>query len=225
MGIHARNRPRGRTIAKGALALGATLTGFGLTAAAFDSGGVAQAESSGAPGLSPYSYSDSGLGAPVAIADVMATPSIPVGSLGGGGLPSRSVTTSRPSNNAPPATGRHAATTPAKTAPSTTTIKTAPPVVVAAAPQPQTRSATPPTSTSTTTPTPTPTSTSPTKHKGGSAPTTTTPPSNTTPPAKSSPPTHTSPPASDDLPVVSDLSALGSLLGKLPIVGSLLGLL
>ncbi len=212
MGIHSRNRPRGRTIAKGALALGATLTGFGLSAAAFDSGGVAQAESSGAPaasGINQYGYSGSGLGAPVAIADVV-TPTGPIGPVLGVTTPGRPVTPSVTSHNAPPSTGRHAApTTPATAA---TPPRSTPPQA-AVAPPPQTRQAPPPTTTTS--------ATTGTKPGTGSA-STTTPATTTKTPPSTTTPTTTPQPTPSTSPLVSDLSAVGSLLGKLPIVGSLL---
>ncbi len=68
MGTHARPRRRVRTAALGTLAVGATLTGVGLTAAALDPGGAGLAD--GPLGSEPVNFAASGLGAPVPVADV-----------------------------------------------------------------------------------------------------------------------------------------------------------
>jgi hypothetical protein len=68
MGTHARPRRRVRTAALGTLAVGATLTGVGLTAAALDPGGAGLAD--GPLGSEPVNFAASGLGAPVPVANV-----------------------------------------------------------------------------------------------------------------------------------------------------------
>lgn len=68
MGTHARPRRRVRAAALGTLAVGATLTGVGLTAAALDSSGAALAD--GTQNTDPVNFTASGLGAPVPVADV-----------------------------------------------------------------------------------------------------------------------------------------------------------
>src|ERR1051326_1894695 len=68
MGTHARPRRRVRAAAFGTLAVGATLTGVGLTAAALDQSGAALAD--GTLSTEPVNFAASGLGAPVPVADV-----------------------------------------------------------------------------------------------------------------------------------------------------------
>ena len=68
MGTHARPRRRVRAAALGTLAVGATLTGVGLTAAALDPSGAGLAD--GTLGTDPVNFAASGLGAPVPVADV-----------------------------------------------------------------------------------------------------------------------------------------------------------
>lgn len=75
MGIHAKSRARGRTIALGALAAGATLTGLGLTAAALDTAGGTAIGAAPGDGIGQNYFADggdpSGLGSPVTVADVV----------------------------------------------------------------------------------------------------------------------------------------------------------
>lgn len=68
MGTHARPRRRVRAAALGTLAVGATLTGVGLTAAALDQSGAGLAD--GTLSTEPVNFAASGLGAPVPVADV-----------------------------------------------------------------------------------------------------------------------------------------------------------
>lgn len=68
MGSHARPRRRVRAAALGTLAVGATLTGVGLTAAALDQGGAGLAD--GPLSSEPVNFAASGLGAPVPVANV-----------------------------------------------------------------------------------------------------------------------------------------------------------
>jgi len=68
MGTHARPRRRVRAAALGTLAVGATLTGVGQTAAALDQSGAALAD--GTLSTEPVNFAASGLGAPVPVADV-----------------------------------------------------------------------------------------------------------------------------------------------------------
>jgi hypothetical protein len=68
MGTHAKPRTRVRTVALGTLAVGAALTGVGLTAAALDPIGPSLAD--GSAGGDPVDLQASGLGAPVPVADV-----------------------------------------------------------------------------------------------------------------------------------------------------------
>lgn len=69
MGSHAKPRTRVRTVALGTLAVGATLTAVGLTAAAFDPVGGDLADGAQG-GTEPVDFTASGLGAPVPVAAV-----------------------------------------------------------------------------------------------------------------------------------------------------------
>jgi len=248
MGIHSRNRPRGRTIAKGALALGATLTGIGLTASAFDSAGVAQAASgwpdsqnSSALAGSAVGSESSGLGSPVSVADLLDGASSPLSPVLGAKPPSpapapagstpngRSRSATTPSANAPSTPAKHAASAPV-TAPAVPVTKAgtstpaqgASTAVPAGQPQPQSRAAQPPTTQSGNTGTPASTGKPKTGTTSGSTSGTSTGASSgTSTGAKSSLP------KSNDLPVISDLSALAGLLGGtgLPLVKTLAELL
>ncbi|HEV2345109.1 MAG TPA: hypothetical protein VGS97_13515 [Actinocrinis sp.] len=68
MGSHAKPRTRVRSAALGTLAVGATLTGVGLTAAALDPGDATLAD--GTIGTDPVDFAASGLGAPVPVVGV-----------------------------------------------------------------------------------------------------------------------------------------------------------
>lgn len=77
MGTHARPRRRVRSAALGTLAVGATLTGVGLTAAALDSSGAGLAD--GTLSTEPVNFAASGLGAPVPVAGVSSLGGSPAG--------------------------------------------------------------------------------------------------------------------------------------------------
>ena len=125
MGTHAKPRTRVRSIALGTLAVGATLTGVGLTAAALDPAGANLAD--GAQGGDPVDLAASGLGAPVPVADVSslggaalpgglstgtlslgAVPTLGTGAVTGGLLPG-SAAAARPRQAAPEPTWAHGA--------------------------------------------------------------------------------------------------------------------
>lgn len=125
MGTHAKPRTRVRSIALGTLAVGATLTGVGLTAAALDPAGANLAD--GTQGGDPVDLAASGLGAPVPVADVSslgeaalpgglstgtlslgAVPTLGTGAVTGGLLPG-SGAAARPRQPAPEPTWAHGA--------------------------------------------------------------------------------------------------------------------
>lgn len=123
MGTHAKPRTRVRSIALGTLAVGATLTAVGLTAAALDPTGANLAD--GTQAGDPVDLAASGLGAPVPVADVsslggaalssggLSTGTLSLGTvptLGTGGLLPGSVTAPRPGQAAAEPTWAHGAT-------------------------------------------------------------------------------------------------------------------
>lgn len=85
MGTHAKPRRRVRSAALGTLAVGATLTGVGLTAAALDPSGAVLAD--GTFTGDPVNFAASGLGTPVPVADVS---SLDGSSVGGGAVMTKS---------------------------------------------------------------------------------------------------------------------------------------
>lgn len=88
MGTHAKPRTRVRTAALGTLAVGATLTGVGLTAAVLDPAGASLAD--GTQSADPVNLAASGLGAPVPVADVNAVDAASpgIGAQSNGNVPS-----------------------------------------------------------------------------------------------------------------------------------------